>query len=174
MSLVDFAVGYDTDKGTVHSYLELYATLLNRHRRSALRVLEIGVFRGGSLSLWVDWFAGSTEVHGIDIELVDVAGATVHNADAYDIETVKALPGKWDVIIDDGPHTIESQLFTCRHWSRTLSERGTLVIEDIPDPEWGPALIAALPDELRRFASIIDRRHVGQPDDVLLVVDIAP
>lgn len=174
MSLAEFAAGYDTDKGTVHAYFELYATLLNRHRRSALRVLEIGVFRGGSLSLWVDWFADSTEVHGIDVRPIEVPGAKVHEANAYDLATVRALPGKWDVIIDDGPHTLESQIFTCTHWARTLSPRGTLVIEDIPDPEWGPELVAALPEELRRFASIVDRRHAGQPDDVLLVVDIAP
>lgn len=175
MSLVDFARGYDTDKGTAHRYFELYATILHRHRTTATRVLEFGVLRGGSLALWRDWFT-TAEVHGVDPVGVDVVGATVHRMDAYTGDAISALPGPWDVIIDDGPHTVESQMFTAAHWSQLLTRAGTLVIEDIVTDDYAEQIVEALPSRLRRFASIVDRRlvpGVTYGDDLLVVVDLA-
>lgn len=175
MGLVEFAAAYDTDKGTTHRYFELYATLLGRHQHTALRVLEIGVLRGGSLALWRDWFT-SAEVHGIDPVGARVEDCAVHRLDAYDDETVDALPGPWDVIIDDGPHTVESQAFAAEKWSQQLAVGGTLVIEDIAPDTDVAAVVHCIPDHLRRFASVVDRRLVPGvrfDDDLLVVIDRA-
>ena len=57
----------EADSGTAgHCYAAVYERLLAGKRLSVTQVLEIGVFGGGSLRAWRDWFPNA-EVHGIDI-----------------------------------------------------------------------------------------------------------
>ena len=60
-----------TDKGTAHSYLPLYETLLKPIKDTAKNVLEVGIGdfgpkNGGSLLLWKTYFTEAT-IYGIDI-----------------------------------------------------------------------------------------------------------
>ena len=59
---------YDTDKTTHHTYGYVYDQLFPTEvqRRAVRRVLEIGVYRGGSLRGWREWFP-KAEIHGLDI-----------------------------------------------------------------------------------------------------------
>lgn len=182
-SIVELARGYTTDKGWFHQYLEVYDTLLGRHRETARGVLEIGVFQGESLKLWRDAFPFAS-VLGLDVDPLwhgDGQRIDVVQGDAYTAETLSWVStARHDVIIDDGPHTLESMLFVARHYSRLLAPGGTLVIEDIEDPAWVPMLAAVLPLELERYAFSIDRRHVPVPSrgylpdraSILFVVDV--
>ena len=55
-----------TDKNTVHSYLPLYQKLLISKKETAKNVLEVGIYAGGSIKLWSDFFTNAT-VYGLDI-----------------------------------------------------------------------------------------------------------
>ena len=55
-----------TDKDTYHSYLDTYETLFARLRDTASNVLEIGIWDGGSISLWSEYFLRAT-IHAFDI-----------------------------------------------------------------------------------------------------------
>ena len=66
MSLSELADHSRTDKNTVHSYLPLYQQLLEGNKESAKHVLEVGIFQGGSIKLWSDFFTKAT-VYGLDI-----------------------------------------------------------------------------------------------------------
>jgi hypothetical protein len=57
MSLVQLVYPNLTDKNTVHSYLPLYQELLIRKKETARHVLEVGIFMGGSIQLWHDFFS---------------------------------------------------------------------------------------------------------------------
>ena len=45
-----------TDKGTAHSYIAVYERLLEPYRPRDVTLLEVGVWQGGSLLLWADYF----------------------------------------------------------------------------------------------------------------------
>ena len=61
--------GYDTDK-IQHHYLEVYDPILSAWTDKDVKLLEIGIHKGGSLKLWRDYFPRGTIV-GIDLELPD-------------------------------------------------------------------------------------------------------
>jgi hypothetical protein len=95
--------------------------------------------------------------------------------DAYTPELInlfKASGKKFDMIVDDGPHTLESMLFFIKHYSALLTDDGILVVEDIPEYEWTQKMLQELPPSLVKSTFIIDRRHVnGRHDDIMLFVD---
>ena len=49
---------------------------------------------------------------------------------------------------------------------RLLADGGTMVIEDVPSSECASELLALLPDSAR----IVDRRHIKQRFDDLLII----
>lgn len=173
-SFVELGQAHATDKGTKHSYLEVYDVLLARHRATTRRVLEVGTYQGASLSLWLEAFP-TAEVWGVDVRpqpIPDQPRLTYVEGDAYQLDLVGRLP-IFDVIIDDGPHTAASQKFAVAHYSALLAPGGTLIVEDVPSMERAAELHRSTPPTLRRHAFTIDRRPVNdRHDDILFVVDL--
>jgi SAM-dependent methyltransferase len=185
--LAGLAAGLPTDKNTVHSYLPVYDGLLARLRDSASAVLEVGIYHGGSIRLWQRFFGGAA-VFGADIippaeGLAELPRVRTFQGDAYDTgflegvlkPAVSEFGGKFDFIIDDGPHTLESMLFAATHFPALLKPDGILIVEDVQSPSWVPSILAAFPEEDRMHARAIDLRHVkGRYDDLLVVLDRDP
>lgn len=180
-----------SDKKSVHAYMEVYEMLFAELLPET--VLEIGVFNGDSHKLWADFLlqAGLWEapvVIGFDTDLSHLttdfteapyADDTVflHEVDAYTDEALATLDRypQPDVVIDDGPHTLESMLYACTHYAPRVAEGGLFVVEDVPNLDWIPQMTEALPANLRRESFAIDRRAVGTSsfnDDVLFVVRV--
>lgn len=96
--------------------------------------------------------------------------------DAYAPETLARVSDvRYDLAIDDGPHTLQSMVAFASTYSRLLADDGILVIEDIQDVAWFEPIRAAFPAELRPRVRLIDRRHIKERyDDVLVVLDKGP
>jgi len=131
-----------TDKATTHSYLNHYERLFQHMKDTALHVLEIGIAQGGSIKLWTDYFSKAT-IYAIDIieppswlKSYNKERINLYIDNAYDENFIRNnfidKGTKFDIIIDDGPHTKESMLFVAKYYSRLLTENGILIIEDIP------------------------------------------
>ena len=67
-----------TDKNTTHSYLDLYDTLLSNKRNSAKHVLEVGIYNGGSIKLWYDYFPNAS-IHALDIRDINTVWDVLKN-----------------------------------------------------------------------------------------------
>lgn len=177
-----------TDKNTIHSYVEAYETLFSSKKESASSVLEIGIGpylpNGGSILMWAGYFPNA-RVHAVDIIPMSMVNPLliphprihlhVHN-DAYDMNfftnTFLSKSERFDIIVDDGPHTIESMVRFLKMYSQVLKEDGILVIEDVQNMEWISILRDCTPDHLKPYIHVLDRRNVkGRYDDVLFVVD---
>jgi predicted O-methyltransferase YrrM len=176
-SLVEIGGRHGSDKGTAHRYWQVYDILLARLRDSAVRVLEIGTLAGESLKVWGEYFPNA-HIHGADIQTNDVEfdRLSFYLGDAYTSDALESLGDGFDVIIDDGPHTLESMCFVARYWSRRLAPGGVLVIEDIPNAAWVPQIARWVPGHLQEFMFAVDRRMVPgckHGDDVLFVIDRA-
>lgn len=189
--LVDFCDNSRTDKNTSHSYIEVYEQLFESRRQTAKKVLEIGIGpyapNGGSIHMWAGYFPNA-EIHAMDIipmEQVYCHDVIFHprvylhtSVDAYNplIVTNKFVTKsqKFDILIDDGPHTLPSMITFLNLYLPLLAEDGVLVIEDVQDIEWIKELEAAVPVELRPYIKVFDRRAVkGRWDDIMFVVDRA-
>ena len=51
-----------------HHYLPIYESLFKKYSGKKIKVLEIGVLRGGSLKLWKEYFGADAQSYGIDID----------------------------------------------------------------------------------------------------------
>jgi hypothetical protein len=176
-TLHDFAS--KTDKSFAHQYIHVYEALFEPIRNTVTNVLELGIWGGESLRMWRDYFSNA-QVYGMDIfdncngmALEDRITAVF--TDAYTKEAVKHIAIRFDVIVDDGPHTLESQCFAVANYSHLLTDNGILVVEDIPHPEWIPAIAASVPEHLKMYSYAIDRRWVPNRnsinDELMFVID---
>lgn len=171
-----------TDKNTTHSYIELYELLLQNKRLAAKNILEIGVQRGGSIKLWHDYFINAT-IYGLDIipikdtweEIQNNSRIKLGRFDAYN-ETFfnKNFLGKikFDMLLDDGPHTLESMTQFIKLYSQVMKDDGILIIEDVQDIKWLEELKKAVPNHLKQYVSTYDLRYIkDRYDDIVFVIN---
>ena len=170
---------YQTDKFTSHCYLEIYAEIFDPIKEQINNLLEIGVWKGGSMSLWNDYFLDAN-IYGIDIndlpiDFIIKPRMTFYKDNAYDINFIqqnfidKSIT--FDVLIDDGPHTLSSMQFFAQHYSKLLNNNGILVIEDIPDINWIQQIIKLFSVELQDKYKVVDKRHINNRwDDILIIL----
>lgn len=140
---------YDTDKIS-NNYLERYDPILEPWVDKKIKLLEIGVQKGGSLLLWRDYFHLGT-IAGIDIRIPknDALGERIHvfkgnQGDTKFLTKVadEIAPEGFDIIIDDGSHI--GALTRRAFWhlfDNHLKSSGLYVIED-----WGTGYWDDWPD----------------------------
>ena len=76
------------------------------------------------------------------------------------------------MILDDGPHTLESMLRFVNLYSPLLKDDGILILEDIQDYSWVNIIYNNIPNDLLKYVKIFDLRHVkGKYDDIVLVIN---
>ena len=184
MSLKDLINNSRSDKNTTHSYLDLYQKLLIHKKDTAKNVLEIGVWDGGSIKLWYDFFTNAT-VYGLDIIPIQQVWHELKNndrikiytsIDAYNEEfftnTFLNQNIKFDFMLDDGPHTIESMIKFIQLYSQIISNNGILIIEDVQSMEWLDILSDATPEHLKQYIKTYDlRSNKGRYDDIVFTID---
>ena len=160
MSLEKIVDNAKTDKNTTHSYLPLYQNLLISKKETAKNVLEVGISYGGSIKLWSDFFTNAN-VYGLDIINIDMVWEGIKNnekiilhtsTDAYDndffITHFLNKNIKFDFMLDDGPHSLESMKQFIKLYSQIMTDDGILIIEDVPFWEWIDILKNEVPENL--------------------------
>jgi len=172
-----------TDKATDHSYDGFYEEKLDEYVDKEISLLEIGVQFGGSSLLWHDFIPKSQlvlvdvidQVHSDIWSLMDKNRYNYHVMDAFNQESVSELKSKYpdgfDIIIEDGPHTLQSQIFTVQNYISLLKEGGILIIEDIQRFDDGKTILDSIGDIPHKSAEFVDLRYIkNRYDDLLIVV----
>ena len=189
MSLIQLVDNTKTDKNTLHSYLGLYEKLLSPKKDTAKNVLEIGIGpvklqNGGSIKLWKDYFTNAT-IYALDIspkehvihELVNDKRVVLYTStNAYDErffnEHFLKKNLKFDFMLDDGPHTLESMKTFIRLYSKVMTDDGILIIEDVQSISWIPILYREVPEDLKKFVRPYDlRKNKNRYDDIVFTID---
>jgi hypothetical protein len=132
---------YQNSGNTVHkwrSYLSRYDRHLARYRGTAARILEIGVYKGGSLELWRNYFGPSAIIYGIDIDprcsAYDGIAGKVRIGSQGDPDFLRAVIDEMtglDVVIDDGSHISSHQRISFETLFPLLASDGTYICEDV-------------------------------------------
>jgi hypothetical protein len=183
MSLEDIVDNSRTDKNTFHSYLPLYQKLLASKKETAKNVLEVGICSGGSIKLWSDFFVNAN-VYGLDImsienvwEGIKKRGIILYtSSDAYNHNffTTNFLNRniKFDFMLDDGPHSLESMIQFIQLYSQVMTDDGILIIEDVQSWEWVDVLKRHVPEHLKQFIKVYDLRPIkNKYDDIVFSID---
>jgi hypothetical protein len=171
----DYIIKYGTDKESKHKYCSaFYEKAFYDLKDKKLNILEIGIQQGSSLVLWNEYFKNSI-VYGIDNSdfikdrLDTYPRIKTIIQDAYKKKLTFNLPF-FDIIIDDGPHTLESQIKFINNYFKKLNKKGTLYIEDID----GSFNLDKLIKEASKFTSNIKsidfRSNTNTGDSLMLVI----
>ena len=135
---------FGTDKGDYKSYIDLfYEKYFFEFKEKNINLLEIGFRHGASLCLWSNYFKNGN-ILGLDncsdIVLVDNPAnkkwierynVKTKICDAYSLQFINSLKQNFDIIIDDGPHNLSSQIKCIKRYFPKLNRDGLLIIEDL-------------------------------------------
>src|SRR3982074_1048174 len=100
-------------------YFDIYERHFNRFVGREVHVLEIGIYSGGSLLMWKEYFGENAKIYGGDIHepgrAFEDERTKVFIGDQADRSfwaDVKKTAPFIDIVIDDGGHLPEQQLVT--------------------------------------------------------------
>lgn len=139
------ATNYDTDKAEHAHYLRNYEQYFQPLFDKDVKLLELGVYKGGSLLLWRDYFEKGVIV-GLDlnpVELADKSGRIrLYEGQQQDTGLLDRIaeenaPEGFDIIIDDCSHIGELTRLSFWHlFDNHLKPGGLYVIEDWSTGYW--------------------------------------
>jgi hypothetical protein len=134
-TLTEIGITQNTDKATYHHFTEIYEKYFSPIRNEQLNIFEIGIFNGGSLRMLKEYFNYS-QIYAIDLE----------NARCFQEPRIKTVCGnqtdrefmsnvysgvEFDIIIDDGGHTMEQQQISLECMLPRLKSKGIYIVEDL-------------------------------------------
>ncbi|MDE2578164.1 MAG: class I SAM-dependent methyltransferase [Hyphomicrobiales bacterium] len=124
-------------------YLPIYDKYLSRYRGQPMKMMEIGVFKGGSLQLWRNYFGNEAHIVGVDINPDCAKYVSPPNvvkigsqADAPFLASVADEMGPLDIVLDDGSHIAPHQRITFKTLFPRLKPGGIFIIEDTHTAYW--------------------------------------
>lgn len=156
------------DKGTQHSYIEIYSKYISPDTKS---LLEVGVWEGHSLAMWQDYLP-QARVLGIDIAVYRVKfEVEVLHVDATVRGQLDQALGDetFDVIIDDGSHRVHDQIASFEHLFERVNPGGVYFIEDVAGPDALRVLSKHLDSKRIDYTQYDLRALKDRFDDILIM-----
>lgn len=142
------ALKYGTDKSSQsHNYTKLYDTYFSSMRNEPIRFLEIGILNGSSALMWENYF-GNASLYFIDIDEKSIYSAQkalstrshCYKVDQSNVNSLLSFTqqsgGNFDIILDDGGHTMQQQITSFKTLFPFLKENGVYIIEDLHTSFW--------------------------------------
>ena len=119
-------------------YFDIYERHFQRFAGREVHVVEVGIYSGGSLGMWREYFGSGCHIYGVDIEPACIAyksnGIDVFIGDQADRtfwKRFRETVPKVDILIDDGGHDPEQQRVTLEEMLPHIQPGGVYLCEDI-------------------------------------------
>lgn len=154
-----------SDKEAYHKYItNFYNEKFSKLKNENINILEIGVLYGDSLKLWDDFFTNA-KIYGADIQNItrhsysEKVNLIFENAYCEQfLEKMKASNLYFDIIIEDGPHTLDTQSFFLSRFGEILKKRqgSILILEDVYPREF-----EILKTNFPEFSVLDFRKEIG-------------
>lgn len=136
----------NNDRGDLHKwhhYFDIYERHLSRFRGTDFRFLEIGVYRGGSLRMWREYFGPKALIVGLDRDPTCSRFSGEHGhvrigdqADPAFLRAVMDEFGPFDAVLDDGGHTTSQQIISMELLYPEVRPDGVYLCEDTHTSYW--------------------------------------
>ena len=124
-------------------YFEIYERHFQRYKNKKVVILEIGVYRGGSLEMWRKYFGPQCEIIGVDINPLckrfEDEKTRIYIGSQDDREFLRELKSeipKVDILIDDGGHMMDQLKITFEELYDCVAEKGVYLVEDLHTCYW--------------------------------------
>lgn len=124
-------------------YFDIYHRHFARYRGRSPVVVEIGVFHGGSLDMWRDYFGKGCKLYGVDIDprcrMFEAEDTQIFIGDQGDRDFLRRLRRdipRVDILIDDGGHTMQQQIATFEELFPHVADDGVYLCEDLHTSYW--------------------------------------
>lgn len=126
-----------------HNYTEVYSKYLAPYKDKEIKFLEIGIFEASGVKFWESYLQ-KADLHFIDItfDRVKYFSNRSHyyladQANIYDLRRViRDSGGNYDIIIDDGGHTMSQQIVSFVTLFPELKSGGLYIVEDTHTSYW--------------------------------------
>ncbi len=124
-------------------YFDAYEHHFSRFRGRKPTVLEIGVFGGGSLAMWKEYFGDGANIIGLDINKEckshEAEAIKIYIGSQDDPEIIQSLLSEnplIDIVIDDGSHRMDHVLASFNLLYDQISPTGVYFVEDTHTCYW--------------------------------------
>lgn len=124
-------------------YFDIYDRYFKKYRGKEVVIVEIGVFQGGSLQMWQNYFGDKAKIYGLDInpQCKEFEGGNIKiligsQSDKNFLQEVKKQIPKIDVLIDDGSHRMHDQIVTFEELFDHVKDDGIYLCEDVHTSYW--------------------------------------
>lgn len=164
-----------------HHYFEIYERHFAQFRGKPATIIEFGVFHGGSLQMWKHYFGAEVKIIGVDInpacQRLEEDQITIEIGDQQDRGFLRELCdayGPFDLVIDDGGHTMPQQINTFEVLYPQVREGGIYLVEDLhtsyrPNFDGGVRRPGTFIEYTKNLIDQLHAWHSHEPDR--LVVD---
>ena len=119
------------------NYFYIYDKLFEKYRNKKIIFVEIGVFSGGSLFMWKNFFGKKAKIIGIDLnpesKKFEKYGFKIfigNQADKKFWYHFYKKVGKIDILLDDGGHKNIQQISTVHYSLPYINKTGMIIVED--------------------------------------------
>ena len=115
-------------------YLDIYDKHFKKFQGKNPKILEIGVYKGGSIDMW-KWYFGECTIYAIDIDpackAFEEPGVSITIGDQGSSEFWDSFSeSDFDIIIDDGGHTMHQQFYSFERLYDRVVDGGVYLCED--------------------------------------------
>jgi cephalosporin hydroxylase len=170
--LLDYFLS-NKDRNMIHkptSYFEVYERYFSKFVGEKPKVLEIGIGQGGSLKMWSEYFGKGSQIIGFDINekclKFEEPGIKIYIGDQSniaDLGLVTKQEIEFDIIIDDGGHSMNQQISSYRYLVQFLKMGGVYLCEDV-----GTSYMPEYRDQEETFIDMAKKRidYVNSPGNI--------
>lgn len=157
-------------------YFEIYDRHFSRFRGTDVHIVEFGVFQGGSMQMWKQYFGPKAKIYGIDInphcKQLEEDQVEILICDQEDRKALRSLVEKIpriDILIDDGGHMMRQQIYTFEELFPHVDKNGVYLCEDMHTSYWpvwrgGYKKRGTFIEYSKNFIDYINAWHSVQPN----------
>ena len=119
------------------TYFPAYDDIFTKYIGKEITFVEVGIFDGGSLFMWRNFFGKQARIIGIELnpeaKKWEKDGFEIFIGDQSDPDFWRDFykqVGEIDILLDDGGHTYVQQIVTAEYALDNIKDGGVLVVED--------------------------------------------
>ena len=150
-------------------YFDIYDKHFSKFKDKCPTILEIGVYKGGSLDMWNFYFNNNCKIVGLDIdpcckqfEKDNIQIFIGDQGDPQFWDNFNTLGIYFDIIIDDGGHFMHQQIITFEKMYPMVKDQGVYLCEDTHTSywkEWNNGTTQTFTDYSKNFVDNLNYFH---------------
>lgn len=119
-------------------YFDIYHRYFQKYINNDVGIMEIGIYSGGSLELWRNYFGEKSKIYGVDIEKACLCYENQYTqiligdqGDREFLQSIAKQVKQINICVDDGSHIPEHQIASFEELFPHIHPGGVYICEDV-------------------------------------------